>query len=682
MSQFARCTLAVLAGAALFLPSAALAAGPELLELLPEQFCVTDPNGQVAIDVKLSGIDPAHPILAANVNLAWNPNSCWQAIDIVPGEGFDQHGTENTGPGYINYSLTRAVGQPGITAAQVIAKVIFKATVPANGCCVESISLSAGTGPMATKVIGVGYQSVPNFGAAKQIRMDTVPPVIVCGADMLKGTDPGLCTWTPTLADPVIPPVATDNCTDCTVTITFVRSDGQASLNAPFSGVDNLGLTEIVWTATDCCGNTASCVQAITVQDDEAPAIAPAASIIPVTVDDACQYVLPDIRTLLTITDNCTPDPNVQQTPAAGTVFGPGEYDVAVNANDSHGNNAEALFKLVVQDKTAPVFTAKPSDTTVYADAGKCTAKVSWTVSAQDNCNGPVTIVSDPPSGFDFPVGGPHLVTIKATDTAGNVATYTFNVTVNPQWALVVTVKLKGRVAAGPLDRCVQVQMYDCKGVLAPQSPAGVFSFVGGTATTTLYLNVPGACDPTKQPYTWSCARAKDLRFSLWSTVEGPSKVFIDGTVYRALFLGDDALVLGDMDNSGGCDIVDWLVWMLQFTNPAAIPPAPADVCLPFPDPANPAQQYADLTGDGLVTAFDFSHLYLNNGKADDALCPACEPAGEPDATPIKPVLLTKVAVPQLKALGLAAAARFDLNNDGFIDKADMGLYTKAPKAE
>jgi hypothetical protein len=675
MSQFARCTLAVLAGTALLLPSAAWAAGPETLDLLPEQFCVTDPSGQVAIDVQLSAINPAHPILAANVNLAWDPNSCWQAIDIVPGDGFDQHGTENTGPGYINYSVTRKVGQPGITATQVIAKVIFQATLPPDGCCVETIGLSLGSGVMATKVVGLGYQSIPILGASKQIRFDTVKPEIVCGENMVKGTDPGVCTWTPTPQDPVLRPTVTDNCTDCPVTITFVRSDGQADLNAPYSGVDNKGLTTITWTATDCCGNAASCVQTITVQDNEAPVITPSEGEIRATVDDTCKYVLEDVRLLVTITDNCTPDPNVQQTPAAGTVFGPGTYDVVVNANDSHGNNAEALFTLIVEDKTAPVWTDKPADIEVYADAGKCTAKVSWAIGAQDNCNGPVTIACDPPSGFDFPVGGPHLVTCTATDGAGNVATHTFNVTVKPQWILRVSVKLKGRVAAGPFDRCVQVQMYDCDGVLAPQAPYGVFTFTGGVATADLYLDVPAVCDPAEIPYEYTCARAKDLRFSLWSTVEGSSKVFIDGTVYKALFLGDDALVLGDMDNSGGCDIVDWLIWMLQFTNPASIPPPPSAPCIPFPNPA--AVQYADLTGDGLVTAFDFSHLYLNNGKADDPICCVVSEA-TPDATPIAPVIVNRIAVPQLGALGLSAAAKFDLNKDGYIDKADMALYSKA----
>lgn len=52
---------------------------------------------------------------------------------------------------------------------------------------------------------------------------------------------------------------ATDNCTEVPA-ITGVRSDA-LPLNAPFPS----GLTNVTWTATDCAGNSSSCVQAVTV---------------------------------------------------------------------------------------------------------------------------------------------------------------------------------------------------------------------------------------------------------------------------------------------------------------------------------------------------------------------------------------------------------------------------------
>lgn len=674
MNRSLLCKCGVLIWAVLILPAGALAV--ERLELVPQQTCVTDPSGQVIVEVWLYDIDPAHPILAANLNLAWNPNSCWQAIDIVPGAGFDQFGTEKTMPGAISYSITRKLGQPGITVPQAIALVTFQSTVPVSGCCVETINLAPGSGAAATKVVGAAaYSSVPTLGAGKQIRIDAQAPVIVCAPDQVQSTTAGLCTWKPTSAEPIVRPTVTDNCTDCAVVVTFVRSDGKTAINNKYAE----GETFITWTATDCCGNSASCVQRILVEDNEAPVISPDEATIEVSVGDDCTYTLPDIRTLVTITDNCDPDANVEQTPPEGTVWGPGTYQVAVNANDSHQNNAEAQFTFVVKDTTPPVFTLCPQDIEVYADAGKCTAKVTWLVSATDNCNGPVCIVSDPPVGYNFPIGTTP-VTCTATDKCGgdgNVATCTFNVTVLPKWLLNATVQLKGRVAKGPFTRCVAVELEDCDGVLPAQDVSGPFTFVNGLATGQLDLPVPSACVAGK----YTCGRAKDIRFSLWSTVNAPNvSIAPDGKSFLASWVGADALVLGDVDNSGACDVLDWIIWMGQFLNPSTIPSAPADVCSPFPDPTDPAQQYADLTGDGIVSAFDFSLLYLNNIQVDDPACCVKVTAGAAPMAAAQPLVINRVSIAQLKAMGMAGAAALDSNGDGFVDKADMSASLKVKK--
>jgi len=93
---------------------------------------------------------------------------------------------------------------------------------------------------------------------------DTMAPTIDCPANV---------SHTPTLEDladcdddDVVALVgvatATDNCTcSAAVTVEGVRSDNQ-----PMSAAYPLGVTTITWTATDCCANTASCQQTVTVQ--------------------------------------------------------------------------------------------------------------------------------------------------------------------------------------------------------------------------------------------------------------------------------------------------------------------------------------------------------------------------------------------------------------------------------
>lgn len=87
-------------------------------------------------------------------------------------------------------------------------------------------------------------------------------PVIVCPANITRGTDAPSCSATVNPGQPTV----TDNCGSTTVTST--RSDGQP-MNAPYPK----GTTTITWTATDSSGNHSSCTQTITVVDDDAPTI-------------------------------------------------------------------------------------------------------------------------------------------------------------------------------------------------------------------------------------------------------------------------------------------------------------------------------------------------------------------------------------------------------------------------
>jgi len=642
-------------------------AGPEKMTLIPKETCVTDPNGVTTIDVYLDQIDPAHPILGANVNLAWDPNSCWQVIDIVPGPGFLQIG-EEVAPGSVRYAINRETGQPGITQAQVIATITFKATVPPSGCCVEEICLTAGSGASATKVFGAGgYQSVPQLGPCVEIRIDVVPPTITCGPDMTVDTLPDLCHWKPSSSQPIVKPTYSDNC-DCPLVLTFVRSDGKTGLNAKYE----LGETFITWTVTDCCGNQASCVQRILVEDNQPPQIRPSCADREVCADRECKFVLRDIREVVEITDNCTVDPNVVQEPPAGTVFGLGEHDVVVGANDNSGNNTTCTIKFIVKDCSPPAFTIAPTDIETCADAGKCCAKVSWDVAAEDNCDGAITLQCSPPSGTCFPIGETE-VTCTATDEAGNVATHTFKVIVNPCWNLNVKVCLKGRCNMNEFERCVEFELEDCDKVLPPASVYGEVAFVAGVGQATLSIPIGSQCVEGE----YDCARARDIRYSLWSTVEGSGKIGVtpDKKAFYAVFCAEDSLVLGNLNGDTYIDVADWIIWMLEFTGQMPIPPIGEDVCNPFPDPTDPAQQVSDINGDGRTTAADYAHIYANMWAEDDAgCCPPLRMALMAADGVSAPGPLSRISIAQLNAMGLGAAASLDYNRDGFVGVADMVL--------
>ncbi|MDB6076136.1 MAG: hypothetical protein JWO89_3776, partial [Verrucomicrobiaceae bacterium] len=125
--------------------------------------------------------------------------------------------------------------------------------------------------------------------------------------------------------------------------------------------------------------------------------------------------------------DNC-PGATVSTNLPSGTVFPKGTTTVTATAKDTSGNTVSKSFTVTVNDNENPVLTV-PANIVVNNDLGKCSAVVTFTVSATDNCPG-VTSSTDVASGTAFPKG---TTTVKASgkDTTGNTVIKTFTVTVN-----------------------------------------------------------------------------------------------------------------------------------------------------------------------------------------------------------------------------------------------------------
>lgn len=90
-----------------------------------------------------------------------------------------------------------------------------------------------------------------------EVAEDTVPPTIACPPDVSAGLLVGASSAE---GVDVGAPTATDD-SGIVPTVTGVRADGQ-ELTAPYP----LGTTAITWTATDKAGNTAACIQSVTVE--------------------------------------------------------------------------------------------------------------------------------------------------------------------------------------------------------------------------------------------------------------------------------------------------------------------------------------------------------------------------------------------------------------------------------
>lgn len=114
--------------------------------------------------------------------------------------------------------------------------------------------------------------------------------------------------------------------------------------------------------------------------------------------------------------------------PPSGSVFPLGESAVTFTASDSAGNFRTTSATVTVVDTTAPSFSQFPSDMTVEA-VGSSGAAVAFSVSATDSVTPSPNIIFSKHSGSLFLLGT-TTVTLAASDSAGNVKSGAFNVTV------------------------------------------------------------------------------------------------------------------------------------------------------------------------------------------------------------------------------------------------------------
>ncbi len=271
----------------------------------------------------------------------------------------------------------------------------------------------------------------------RQIIIDNTAPNMTCPANMT------VACIRDTATSITGKPVVFDNCSG-TVTVTY--SDvitGTLPCN---------GIIKRTWTARDFCGNTATCVQTITVNDITPPNIVCPQSYTVNTNAGVCYYT--GALTATTATDNCDPNPTITcslLTPTSSilitpqTQFPKGINNISCIARDNCGNTSTACtFTLTVVDNEKPTITCPLSISVVGTQTPPptlCKAIVNGLApTVTDNCpmwtvgytiSGATTInngVNDA-SGTMF-MQGISTVTYTVTDMGGNKATCSFTVTV------------------------------------------------------------------------------------------------------------------------------------------------------------------------------------------------------------------------------------------------------------
>src|SRR5574337_662370 len=175
---------------------------------------------------------------------------------------------------------------------------------------------------------------------------------------------------------------------------------------------------------TSPAGNIGTASFTVTVQDTTPPTVTVPSSI----TKEATGASGATVTYTATATDNVGVVGQVLCNPSSGSQFALGTINVSCSAHDAAGNIGTASFTVTVKDTTPPTVTV-PSSITKEA-TGASGATVTYTVSATDLVDGNTPIVScNPPSGSQFALGN-TTVSCNTHDTAGNIGTASFTVTV------------------------------------------------------------------------------------------------------------------------------------------------------------------------------------------------------------------------------------------------------------
>lgn len=334
-------------------------------------------HGKVEVTIPICQGPPNAPVVTINggdtVDFCGSLNAVLQASNTSVGSGFA-----------INWENASSVNGPW-TPIQGYFSVVQTYQVDTFSMYFRVRASCSGTGDSAFSNVVLAQQ-------------DTLDPILLPPPSATVVSDAGLCYSTNVL---LIAPQVTDNCGTPTLTN-----------NAPAQYP--IGLTTVVWTATDAAGNSASVNQNVFVQDLWPPVVTAPANVTVFADNGQCIATGVNIGQASAL-DNCS---QVILSNNAPSTFNVGQTIVVWTAVDSVGNIGTAQQTVTVVDNQFPVLTV-PANVTVNADSVSCgvSGLNLGTALGSDNCPG-LVISNNAPAQFNI---GNTWVMWTATDASGNV---------------------------------------------------------------------------------------------------------------------------------------------------------------------------------------------------------------------------------------------------------------------
>ncbi len=241
------------------------------------------------------------------------------------------------------------------------------------------------------------------------ITFDGTPPTITCPGNQSGFLNAGCAFSLPNY----ISSVTTSDAVDPNPTVT----------QSPGPGTIVSSNTTITMTSTDFAGNSATCTFLVTVSDTTSPTlVCPPAQV--ASVNSSCLFTIPNYALQASISDNCTANPTVSQSPPAGTtipvVGGSFSFPITINATDASGNTTSCQFQFTLNDATPP--NAVCQNITIALSGGSATITgMDVDGGSTDNCaSGAQLTYTVSPDSFTAANTGPNPVVLTVTDENGN----------------------------------------------------------------------------------------------------------------------------------------------------------------------------------------------------------------------------------------------------------------------
>jgi subtilisin-like proprotein convertase family protein len=358
-----------------------------------------------------------------------NPNGEW-VLFVADLESGDVHTLDNWGLEITGYTSPAITANPVSTTSECSSgNAAFSVTATGSnplsyqwrhgGSTITGATNSTLTIPNATfadagnydVVVSSPYGSVTGSVAVLTIQ-DTTAPSLTCPNNITVNTAPGQCS-----ASVAFAATASDTCG----AVTKVYKVGATEIPSPYTFAK--GTTTVDVTATDEHNNSSFCSFTVTVEDHQNPTISAPAAVVVNTDAGQCSASSVALGTPI-FGDNCPGSTVANNAPAS---FPKGLTVVIWTVTDASGNTATATQNVTVNDTEVPTITCPANVTAFTTNSGGATVSFALPNGA-DNC-GVQSVVASPASGSNFPIGTTP-VTVTVTDTSGNTAQCSFNVTV------------------------------------------------------------------------------------------------------------------------------------------------------------------------------------------------------------------------------------------------------------